>query len=192
MTYLSLYPSPLGEMTMASDGSALTGLWFSGQKYDLAGVGRERILLERWHGEKDGAERRETQRLEVFAETGRWLDLYFSGGKPDFTPEIKLSGSEFRKLVAEIMLMIPYGTTTTYGEIAKEVERRSGGKRMSAQAVGGAVGHNAISIIVPCHRVVGSDGNLIGYAGGIERKRKLLQMEGIDLSRCGLFVPVKK
>ena len=161
MDYIYSYLSPLGGITMASDGSGLTGLWFDGQKYfgsTLPAVHRE-------------------QALPAFDETVRWLDIYFSGKIPDFTPPLAPPASPFRKMVWEILLTIPYGQTTTYGEIAAEVAKRSGTGRMSAQAVGGAVGRNPISLIIPCHRVIGVRGKLTGYAGGLDKKIRLLQME---------------
>lgn len=125
--------------------------------------------------------------LAVFDQTRRWLDLYFSGREPGFTPALNPAGSAFRRAVWEILLKIPYGKTTTYGQIAREIAAARGLAKMSAQAVGGAVGHNEISIIIPCHRVVGTHGSLTGYAGGIDRKIKLLQLEGVDMR--GLFTP---
>lgn len=169
--YTCSYASPLGRITMASDGTALTGLWFDGQKHFAANLPRN-------HTEKD---------LPVFDQTTRWLDIYFHGQEPDFTPLLALSGTPFRRAVAGILLTIPYGTTMTYGQIAAKIAEQQGAKTMSAQAVGGAVGHNPISIFVPCHRVVGSSGSLTGYAGGMERKLQLLRLEGADLT--GLYVP---
>ncbi len=163
--YLSHYISPLGPLTLASDGEALIGLWFDRQKYDRA------TIVEGDFVENDD--------IAVLAETRRWLDIYFTGKEPDFTPQLKVTGSEFEQIVAEIMLEIPYGKTTTYGEIAREVAKRQGKATTSAQAVGGAVGHNAIGIIIPCHRVIGSNGSLTGYAGGIDKKIYLLKLEGI-------------
>ena len=156
------YDSPLGSITITSDGVALTGLWFDGQRFFAD-------TPSPTHEEKP---------LSVFVETDRWLDTFFSGNAPAFTPSLNMRTSPFRKIVWEIMLTIPYGHTMTYGEIAKEVARKTGVSRMSAQAVGGAVGHNAISLIIPCHRVIGSDGSLTGYGGGLWRKQKLLEMEG--------------
>lgn len=173
MTYLDHYQSPLGGITISSNGNEITGLWFDGQKYfgsTLPGVC-------------------ETKKLPVFEETKKWLDLYFSGKAPDFTPPLKMETTPFRRAVWEIMLTIPYGQTMTYGEIAKRMAEQMGLERMSAQAVGGAVGHNAISLMIPCHRVVGTNGSLTGYAGGIEKKMKLLTMEHADLPT--LFVPKK-
>ena len=162
MTFLHAYASPLGAITLASDGDSLTGLWFDGQKYDRSSLKNEQT---------------EYRDLNVFDRAAEWLDIYFSGQKPDFTPPLRLTGSPFRRLVGEIMLGIPYGETVTYGWIARETAKRMGREHMSAQAVGGAVGHNPISLIVPCHRVLGADGSLTGYAGGIERKRWLLLLE---------------
>lgn len=161
MDYTYRYPSPLGNITLASDGTDLIGLWFDGQKYD-------RSTLASNHRE---------QKLPIFEETCRWLDLYFSGRNPDFTPPIRMRTTEFRRSVWEILLTIPYGKTMTYGEIAKRLASQQSLSHMSAQAVGGAVGHNAISLIIPCHRVIGANGSLTGYAGGMEKKRKLLESE---------------
>lgn len=174
MQYLTHYQSPLGPITLAGDGTALTALWFDGQKYD-------RDILE-----ADAVEKAD---LPVFENTRRWLDIYFRGEDPGFTPLLKLNGSDFHKTVAAIMLEIPFGSTATYGAIAAEAAKRLGREHMSAQAVGGAVGRNSISVIIPCHRVVGSGGSLTGYAGGIDRKVKLLTLEGVDMT--GFFVPKK-
>ena len=161
MDYIYRYDSPIGKMTMASDGTALTGLWFDGQKY-FAGT-----LSEPY----------EEKILPVFEDTISWLDTYFGGEIPDFTPELSVQSTPFRKAVWDILLTIPYGQTITYGEIADIIAQQTG-KKMSAQAVGGAVGHNPVSIIIPCHRVVGADGSMTGYAGGIVRKKFLLELEG--------------
>ena len=147
---------------MASDGYALTGLWFDGQKYDRSTVNGD--------AQVDTA-------LNVFRKAAAWLDQYFSGQVPTAEVPLKVEGSDFKILVADIMCSIPYGETMTYGDIAKEVARRTGREHMSAQAVGGAVGHNAISLIIPCHRVLGSNGSLTGYAGGTHRKSWLLNWE---------------
>ena len=171
MQYTDHYESPIGGITLASDGRALTGLWFDEQKYFA-----DTLSLE--HEQKE---------VPVLAETKRWLDIYFSGKAPDFTPPLSMLCSDFRKEVWEVMLTIPYGHTMTYGAIAAEIARRKGLARMSAQAVGGAVGHNSISLIIPCHRVVGSSGSLTGYAGGIDKKIWLLEHEGVDMT--GLFRP---
>lgn len=161
MTYIYHYDSPLGGITVSSNGREITGLWFDGQKY----FGD---TLPEDYKEKD---------LPVFKQTKKWLDIYFSGKAPDFTPPIKMETTSFRKAVWEIMLTIPFGQTMTYGEIADSIAKQKGVAKMSAQAVGGAVGHNSISLIIPCHRVVGTNGNLTGYAGGIEKKVRLLTME---------------
>ncbi len=163
MEYICRYPSPLGGITLTSDGEALTGLWFDGQKYYAETLDKER--------EENG--------LPIFRETAKWLDIYFSGRDPGFTPRLKMNTTPFRKEVWEIMLTIPYGKTMTYGEIAEMIARRRGIPKMSAQAVGGAVGHNAISLIIPCHRVIGADGSLTGYGGGMDKKLRLLQLEGV-------------
>ena len=171
MTYTQHYDSPLGGILLAADDVGLTGLWFDGQKYFARGLSNERIVQE----------------TSVLAEAKRWLDIYFTGKAPDFTPPLHPIGSAFRRSVWEILLQIPYGQTATYGEIARQLAKKQGLERMSAQAVGGAVGHNKISIIIPCHRVVGADGSLTGYAGGLDKKRALLSLEHTD--RSGLFVP---
>lgn len=173
MEYTHHYHSPLGGITLASDGESLTGLWFDGQKYFLDTLCKE-------HEERE---------LPVFEQTAQWLDLYFSGTAPSFTPPLNPKVTAFRKAVSEIMLSIPYGQTMTYGEIASRLAKQRGLSQMSAQAVGGAVGHNPISILIPCHRVVGANGSLTGYAGGIERKVQLLTLEKVDLSN--FFVPAK-
>ncbi len=154
--YIAHYSSPLGGMTLASDGTALTGLWFNGQKY-FADTLKEVQTLN--------------PNLPIFDLTRQWLDIYFSGKEPTFTPPLQIRGSTFRKQVWNLLLEIPYGRTMTYGELARKLQCKS------AQAVGGAVGHNPISIIIPCHRVIGADGSLTGYAGGIERKASLLKLE---------------
>ena len=161
MEYAHYYNSPLGKILLASDGHALTGLWFEGQKYFAA-------KLDPDHEEK---------KLPVFARTAEWLAMYFDGENPAFMPPLTLKGTPFQKEVWEILLEIPFGQTTTYAEIAAEIARRRGLASMSAQAVGSAVAHNPISLIIPCHRVVGSGGSLTGYAGGIEKKEWLLAME---------------
>lgn len=171
MIYTSEYTSPLGGILLAADEVGLRGLWFDGQKYFARDLPDERT-------------ERETPAL---SEAKRWLDLYFGGQEPDFLPPLHPVGTPFRQAVWEILLRIPYGKTVTYGEISKQLAEKMGLERMSAQAVGGAVGHNEISIIIPCHRVVGSGGNLTGYAGGIDRKIKLLELEHTDMSR--FFIP---
>ena len=168
MEYRAEYRSPVGKLTLAGDGEKLTGLWLEGQKYFGGGV--------------SDAPRRED--LPLFAQASEWLNRYFSGGRPD-PQELPLApaGSPFRRLVWELLLEIPYGQVTTYGELAKEAAARLGRDTMSGQAAGGAVAHNPISIIIPCHRVVGSGGSLTGYAGGIGKKRWLLAHEGVDVRR---------
>lgn len=173
MQYTSIYHSPLGEMFLSADDSGLTGLWFDGTKHYANGIDTE-------HEEKE---------MPVFRETRQWLDIYFSGKEPDFLPPLHLVGSPFQLSVWKILQEIPYGQTITYGKIAKRIADEKGIPHMSAQAVGGAVGHNRISLIVPCHRVVGANGSLTGYAGGVERKIRLLQYEGITTD--GLFMPEK-
>ena len=163
MEYTCHYDSPLGGITIASDGSALTGLWFDGQKYFAQTLDPEH----------------ENKSLPVLEETCKWLDIYFDGKAPDFTPPLSMKTTAFRKAVWEILLTIPYGRTMTYGEIADRIAAERGLRGMSAQAVGGAVGHNPISIIIPCHRVLGADGSLTGYAGGIDKKARLLELEHI-------------
>lgn len=173
MTYTQHYDSPLGGILLAADEEGLTGLWFDGQKYFAEG-------LPTAHTEAE---------LPVFAQTRRWLAQYFAGQNPDFTPPLALHGSPFRLAVWELLQQIPYGRVVTYGELAARLAERRGVPRISAQAVGGAVGHNPVSVIVPCHRVVGSSGSLTGYAGGIGKKAALLQLEGVDMGR--LFVPAR-
>ena len=157
MDYTHAYLSPLGGITLASDGEALIGLWFEGQKHFGAGVTGETV-------EKS---------LPVFDQADRWLDVYFSGREPDFTPPLRPRGTAFQETVWRRLLDIPYGCTASYGEIAAALSLPPG----AARAVGGAVGRNPISLIIPCHRVVGADGSLTGYAGGMERKKRLLSLE---------------
>ena len=171
MDHTAHYESPIGGITIASDGAALTGLWFDGQKYFAD------TLADEYNEEE----------LSVFDRTRAWLDIYFSGRDPGFTPPLSMRTTPFRRRVWEIMLEIPFGKTMTYGEIAAKIASEKGIGSMSAQAVGGAVGHNSISLIIPCHRVVGTNGSLTGYAGGIEKKIALLKLEGAEMSR--LFVP---
>ncbi len=173
MQYTTRYETPLGRVLLAADETGLTGLWFDGAKYYAAGLNPQ-------HEEKE---------VPVFETTRRWLALYFSGQEPDHLPPVHLIGSPFQRRVWEIMLEIPYGQTMTYKELAVRIAEERGIPRMSAQAVGGAVAHNPISIILPCHRMVGSNGSLTGYAGGIPRKIELLKLEGVPME--GLFVPAK-
>ena len=173
MQYINHYHSPIGDILLSADSIGLTGLWFEGQKYYA-------LYLDKDHEEKE---------LPIFADTKRWLDIYFSWKEPDFSLPLHFTGTEFQNEVWEILASIPYGKTMTYGEIAQKIAANRGLKRMSAQAVGGAVGHNEISIIVPCHRVVGTNGSLTGYAGGIEKKIALLTLENVDMQ--SFFVPKK-
>lgn len=161
MQYTCKYKSPLGNILLAADEIGLTGLWFEGQKYFA-------LYLDKEHEEKE---------LPIFEQTKKWLDIYFLGKDPDFKPPIHFTGSDFQNGVWEILYNIPYGQTTTYGDIARQLAKKKGLERMSAQAVGGAVARNRISIIVPCHRVVGGNGSLTGYAGGIDKKIALLKLE---------------
>ena len=186
IVYTSQFNSPLGTITVACDDEAIIGLWFNGQRHfgnilpsktveigenefrTLTVGGKARALLE---------------------EARRWMDVYFSGQEPDFLPPLRYDSTPFRKAVCDIMLTIPYGKTMTYGEIADMIAAERGIEKMSAQAVGGAVGHNPISLMIPCHRVVGTNGSLTGYGGGIARKVKLLELENADMT--DLFIPKK-
>ena len=159
MTYVYDFASPLGKLLLAANEDSLTGLWFYGAKYFAAGL----------------EEKRTEALTPVLKQTVRWLDAYFSGHEPDYTPPLELHGSDFQSRVWAELLKIPYGRTSSYGEIARKLGVKS------AQAVGGAVGHNPISIIVPCHRVLGAAGSMTGYAGGIDKKRCLLELEGIEI-----------
>lgn len=167
------YASPLGDILLAADETGLTGLWFAGQKYFAR-------TLPAAHT---------AQETPPLAQARHWLDVYFSGRQPDFTPPLHPADSPFRQAVWALLLQIPYGQTTTYGALARQLATQTGAARVSAQAVGGAVGHNAVSIIIPCHRVVGASGSLTGYAGGLDRKIKLLELEKADMRQ--LFVPGK-
>ncbi|ADZ09623.1 methylated-DNA/protein-cysteine methyltransferase [Methanobacterium lacus] len=173
--YSTYYSSPIGSLMIASDGDNIIGLWMEGQKY-FANTLTETIT------EKDD--------LEIFDTANKWLDKYFACENPPIS-DLPLAprGGEFRKVVWKILREIPYGEVITYGEIAKKVAIQMNKENMSSQAVGGAVGHNPIAIIVPCHRVVGTNGSLTGYAGGIDKKVKLLEHEEVDMS--GLFIPAK-
>ena len=161
MQYTSSYHSPLGDILLAADETGLCGLWFEGQKYFALG-------LDKVYQEKE---------IPLFDHVRQWLDLYFSGKNPGFSVPLHLVGTCFQREVWEMLCLIPYGHTATYAEIARRIAAKRGLPHMSAQAVGGAVGHNPVSVIVPCHRVVGTNGSLTGYAGGIERKQKLLDLE---------------
>jgi len=157
MQYTTTYQSPLGEILLAGGGAALTGLWFEGQSYYARTLG----------------ESCEKKDLPVFDEAARWLDVYFSGREPDFTPPLSPAGTSFQREVWALLRRIPYGATTTYGALALELGRPVS----SARAVGAAIGQNPISLLIPCHRVLGAGGALTGYAGGLERKRRLLALE---------------
>lgn len=174
MIYTSAYSSPLGSILLAADEIGLTGLWFEGQKYFANTLPEGRISKE----------------TEILTVAKDWLDIYFSGKEPTFTPPLHSAGSEFRQAVWRILLEIPYGQTITYGEIARRMAEIKKVTHMSAQAVGGAIGHNVVSIIIPCHRVVGTNGNLTGYAGGIDKKISLLKLEHANISH--LFVPQRE
>lgn len=167
--YSQYYQSPLGRMLLISDGGLLTGLYFDRQKYLPCFVPEP-----------------QAKTFQVFEAAKRWLDAYFSGEDPGFTPPLGLEGSPFRRAVWDVLLTIPFGKTITYTQIAERIARQMGIKRVSARAVGNAVAHNPISLIIPCHRVVGHKGSLTGYGGGIERKAWLLVMEGVDMQ--GLFI----
>lgn len=173
MLYTATCPSPVGLLSLASDGEALVGLWIEGQKYFGATLPESTTPM-------DG--------LPVFQAAKDWLGRYFAGKRPEIHElPLRPAGSAFRQAVWGILREIPYGEVTTYGAIAGKMAAKLGREAISSQAVGGAVGHNPISIIIPCHRVVGSNGSLTGYAGGIEKKARLLELEGADLSR--LFLP---
>ena len=169
MIHTTEYGSPIGKLLLAEKNEVLVGLWMEGQKYFMGSL-QEEI--------------KENSSSPVLNQTKQWLDRYFSKDNPSIR-ELPLSpdGSAFCKEIWNILCEIPYGQVTTYGKISKKIAARRGLKRMSAQAVGGAVGHNPISIIIPCHRVVGTNGSLTGYAGGIEKKIRLLALEGVDMDR---------
>lgn len=175
MYYTTTHPSPVGTITLACDGENLVGLWIEGQKYFGSSILKEMSLKNN---------------IPVLDFAKKWLDRYFAGERPDIAElPLRPIGGDFRQSVWRILCEIPYGQMVTYGDIAKKVAIKMNRESMSSQAVGGAVGHNPISIIIPCHRVVGSNGSLTGYAGGISRKVQLLELEGIDISR--LFRPQK-
>lgn len=176
MFYSAEYPSPVGMITLACDeNDSLIGTWIDRQKYHGSAILDTAIA---------------DNERPIFNKTKKWLDKYFAGENPDiFELPLDPVGSNFRQGVWEILCKIPYGEVITYGDIAKQMAAKMGKQKMSSQAVGGAVGHNPISIIIPCHRVVGASGSLTGYGGGIQIKVKLLELEGVDLSR--FFVPTK-
>lgn len=164
--YVTYYQSPIGEMMIASDGKYITGLWIQNQKYYAS-------ALEKEYCEEE---------VPVLKQAKEWLSSYFLGEEPVMDLPIAAKGSEFQQAVWNILCEIPYGQVMTYKEIAEKIAVQKGLHTMSAQAVGGAVGHNPISVLIPCHRVIGTDGSLTGYAGGIEKKRKLLELEGVRIS----------
>lgn len=173
MIHASEYQSPVGKLLIASKDNRLIGLWIENQKYYLSNL-KEEIQV--------------SDNLEILVKTKKWLERYFSGERPNINElEMNPMGSEFRKSVWEILRSIPYGRVVTYNDIAREIAKKKGIEKMSAQAVGGAVGHNPISIIIPCHRVVGTDGSLTGYAGGIDKKIYLLKHEKVNMDK--LFIP---
>lgn len=175
MYYKTYYRSPLGEILIVSDEQKLIGLWIEGQKYYLSGLNQELI---------------QNDKIQILCETREWLNRYFNGEKPEIK-ELQLApiGNEFRQNVWKILCEVPYGKTITYGEIAKKIAKIMNRSNMSAQAIGNAVGHNPISIIIPCHRVIGSNGNITGYAGGIDKKIMLLKLEKVNLDK--IFIPEK-
>ena len=167
MQYTTSYQSPLGKLLLASDHQGLTGLWFENDKYYADSLGPQNVSME----------------TTILKQTRQWLDYYFSQRQPSFMPPLHLMGTDFQKMIWQILLTIPYGQVMTYREIADIAAARLHKEHMSAQAVGGAVGRNHIEIIVPCHRVVGSNGSLTGYAAGLSIKKELLQLEKIDVSK---------
>lgn len=209
MLYRSIYSSPLGKILIIFEEDALLGLYFDGQKgFDELikdeeeknlgdgksfddGKGFEikdkNLRCESLGHDKNKVSGEKICDDKILRDTKKWLDLYFSGVEPNFTPKLKLEGTEFRRDVWKILLEIPYGETLTYKDIAEKLMASGKYERMSSQAVGGAVGHNPLSIIIPCHRVVGTSGSLTGYAGGLARKVKLLELEGIDVNK--FFMP---
>lgn len=175
MIYVSVYTSPMGKITLAATGDGLLGAWIEGQKYFWGKIEEKEIIEE------------ENKHIKA---AKKWLDAYFAGAKPDISSlDLCPRGSEFAQIVWKLLMDIPYGKTITYGELAKKVAELRGLSKMSAQAIGGAVGHNPISIIIPCHRVVGTSGSLTGYAGGIHLKVKLLEHENVDMTK--FFLPAK-
>ncbi|MDR0640933.1 MAG: methylated-DNA--[protein]-cysteine S-methyltransferase [Treponema sp.] len=164
MEYIHKIKSLVGVLTVSSDGENISGLWIEGQKYFANTLGKD--VLE--------------QNLSIFENIQKWLDIYFSGKEPDFMPPLKPRGTPYQKLIWDALCKIPYGHTTSYGKLAKQFELQHEGRHTSARAIGSAVGHNPISILIPCHRVIGQNNNLTGYAGGIDKKMKLLKLEGIN------------
>lgn len=197
MIYKKLYDSPLGEILILGDLEGILGIYFEGQREfdDLINnkeiknfeLKDKNLKGKSLFNEKNKVSGEDICENKIFDETKKWLDIYFSREEPKFTPKLNIRGSEFRKDVWEILLEIPYGKTLTYKAIAERLVMSGKYERMSAQAVGGAVGHNPISIIIPCHRVVGASGSLTGYAGGLDRKVKLLELEGVNMNK--FFMP---
>lgn len=203
MLYRSIYNSPLGKILILFHEESLIGLYFEGQEEfnDLIKdeevknfddgknfeIKDKNLRCKSLGHEKNKVSGEKICDDKILRDTKKWLDLYFSGEEPDFTPKLKLEGTEFRREVWKILLEIPYGETLSYKDIAEKLMASGKYERMSSQAVGGAVGHNPISIIIPCHRVVGTSGSLTGYAGGLARKVKLLELEGIDVNK--FFMP---
>ena len=172
MFYSSTYSSPIGLLTLASDGTNLLGVWVEGQRYFAKTITGDMT-------QKDD--------LKLFTNTKKWLDNYFAGKQPSHAKlPLAPAGSDFRQSVWKILCEIPYAETTTYGAIARRVAKEMGRANMSSQAIGGAVGHNPITIIIPCHRVVGSDGSLTGFASGISKKIVFLELEGVDIHSFGV------
>lgn len=176
MEYIYKYKSPIGEIVLLSDTKYLNGLWIKGQKnFDIAINNYE-----------------ENENLEIFKQTAKWLDIFFEGKDPKKELPLKFKGTPFQEEVWKVLTKIPYGKYITYGDIARKIAKSRGLNKMSAQAVGGAVGSNPISIIIPCHRVIGKDGNLVGYAGGLDLKIKLLKIENINTNNFYILKDKKK
>lgn len=165
MEYFYEYKSAIGDITITSNETGITGVRFKRQS------------------ENEDPHDKKYKEVSTIKDAKKWLDIYFSGKNPEFIPAINPEGTGFQKLVWEMLLEIPYGKTTTYGEIARKIAEIKNVSRMSAQAVGGAVGKNPIAIIIPCHRVVGKNGNMTGYAYGIDKKIALLELEGVDMEK---------
>lgn len=167
MQFVSHYQSPIGPVTLVAEGDALVGAWFNDQRFFCSTLTPSAVA---------GV-------TPVLNDAARWLDDYFKGMRPEYLPALSFAGSDFRLRVWRLLVEIPYGQTTTYRDLGEKVAQNAGKRRMSAQAVGGAVGHNPICIFVPCHRVLAANGSLAGYAGGLERKEFLLRLEGINIKR---------
>lgn len=173
MIYTSYYNSPVGKLLLASKNNKLIGVWIENQKYYLSNL-------------KEKMQKKDDE--EILIKAKNWLDRYFENKNPHISElDIEPIGTDFSKKVWTILCTIPYGKVITYGEIAKKISKAMNKDKMSAQAVGNAVAHNPISIIIPCHRVIGANGNLTGYAGGLDIKMRLLKHEGVDISK--LFIP---